>query len=182
MKTPQKISTSIFLASDKKWLNKASKTTRKTAEKINRDTKPLQKKIGKLVTDKNGLLHKAIGKTLDVALPAAGEALGAAASTYFAGNPEVGAVVGKKLGSVGRKTLKNKTGYGVPGVGEYNKGNINLEKTLQKYAPEYGHKTPAVIKCKRGASKRCEVVKKVMKEQGLSLPQASKFVKENNLW
>jgi hypothetical protein len=93
----------------KKTANKASKTTRKTAEKINRDTKPLQKKIGKSVTDKNGLLHKAIGKTLDVALPAASEALGAAAGTYFAGNPELGAVVGKKLGSVGRKVLKNKT-------------------------------------------------------------------------
>jgi hypothetical protein len=33
-----------------------------------------------------------------------------------------------------------------------------------------------------GGSKRGEIVKQVMKEQGLSLPQASKFVKENNLY
>ena len=33
-----------------------------------------------------------------------------------------------------------------------------------------------------GSTKRGEIVKQVMKEQGLSLPQASKFVKENNLY
>ena len=33
-----------------------------------------------------------------------------------------------------------------------------------------------------GSTKRGEIVKQVMKEQGLSLPQASKYVKENNLY
>ena len=164
--------------------NKTSSATRKTAEKINRDTKPLQRQIVKSTVDEDGLIHKAIGKTLDYALPAAGEALGAAASTYFTGDPTTGAMVGKKVGSVGRNALKSKTGYGVPGVGEYNKGNIDLAKTLNKYAPEYRQKKPDVIsgKYKRRASGRCDVVKHIMKEQGLSLPQASKFVKENNLW
>ena len=169
----------------KKRANKASKITRKTAEKLNRATKPLQKKIANSVTDEDGLLHKAIGKTLDTALPAAGEALGAAASTYFTGNPELGAMVGKKAGQVGRNDLKKKTGYGVRGVGQYDKGNIDLEKALNKYAPQYRNdvirqKKPAV--CKKPASGRCEVVKKIMKEKGISLPAASKFVKENKLW
>ena len=33
-----------------------------------------------------------------------------------------------------------------------------------------------------GSTKRGEIIKQVMKEQGLSLPQASKYVKENNLY
>jgi hypothetical protein len=35
---------------------------------------------------------------------------------------------------------------------------------------------------KNGRSARAEIVKKVMKEKGLSLPQASKYVKENGLY
>ena len=35
---------------------------------------------------------------------------------------------------------------------------------------------------KRAPSKRAELVKKVMKEKGLSLPAASKYVKDNNLY
>jgi histone H1/5 len=170
----------------KKTANKASKTTRKTAEKINRETKPLQKKIAKSVTDKDGLLHKAIGKTLDYALPAAGEALGAAAGAYT-GNPALGAMVGKKVGSVGRNALKSKTGYGIPGVGQHNKGNIDLEKTLNKYAPQYKNdmirlKKPDTTRRIQPVNGRCEVVKQIMKEKGMSLPEASKYVKQNNLW
>ena len=32
------------------------------------------------------------------------------------------------------------------------------------------------------SNNRIEIVKKIMKEKGLTLPQASKFVKENNLY
>jgi hypothetical protein len=89
--------------------------------------------------------------------------------------------------------LKSKTGYGVPGVGQYDKGNIDLKKTLNKYAPQYKNdmirlKKPAVIKGKdkirsiKPVNGRCEIVKKNMVEKGLSLPEASKFVKQNNLW
>ena len=35
---------------------------------------------------------------------------------------------------------------------------------------------------KRTPSKRNVIVKQIMKEKGLSLPQASKYVKENNLY
>jgi len=35
---------------------------------------------------------------------------------------------------------------------------------------------------KRAPSKRAELVKKIMKEKGLSLPAASKYVKDNNLY
>ena len=171
----------------KKAANKTSTVTRKGAEEVNRNTKPLQKKIAKSVTDEDGLLHQAIGKTLDYAIPAAGEALGAAASTYFTGDPELGAMVGKKAGQVGRNALKKKTGYGAPGVGEYAKGNVDLAKTLRKYAPEYKNdmirqKKPDVIRRVKPVNGRCDVVKQVMNEKGLSLPQASKYVKANKLW
>jgi hypothetical protein len=174
-------------AATKKAATKTAKVTKNTAKVVNKKTKPLQKKIAKSVTDEDGLLHKAIGKTLDVALPAAGEALGAAASTYFTGNPELGAMVGKKAGEMGRKKLKSKTGYGVAGVGQYDKGNIDLEKTLNKYAPQYKNdvirlKKPDTTRRIQPVNGRCEVVKKIMKEKGLSLPEASKFVKQNNLW
>jgi hypothetical protein len=162
-----------------------AKATKKGAEKLNRDTKPLQKQIAKSVTDEDGLLHKAISKTLDSAIPMAGEALGTAVGAY-SGNPALGAMVGKQGAQVGRNHLKSKTGYGVQGVGKYNdKGNIDLEKTLSKYAPQYKTDVirqykPAV--CKKPASGRCEIVKQIMKEKGLSLPQASKYVKQNKLW
>lgn len=166
-----------------------AKTTRKTAEQVNRTTKPLQKKIAKSVTDEDGLLHKAIEKTLDTAIPMAGEAIGTAIGAY-AGNPALGAMVGKTAGQVGRSQLKNKTGYGIPSVGQYNKGNIDLEKTLNKYAPQYKNDVirqikPAVMpkkSNKKPASERCKIVKQVMQEKGLSLPQASKYVKDNKLW
>lgn len=171
----------------KKAAKTGAKVTRKTAEKVNRDTKPLQKSIAKSVTDEDGLLHKAIGKTLDVAIPAAGEALGAAASTYFTGDPTMGAMVGKKAGQLGRSHLKSKTGYGAPGVGEYAKGNVDLAKTLRKYAPEYKNdmlrqKKPDVVRRVKPVNGRCEVVKQIMKEKRISLPEASKYVKKNNLW
>ena len=35
---------------------------------------------------------------------------------------------------------------------------------------------------KKKLNGRAVLVKQVMKEQGLSLPQASKYVKENDLW
>ena len=35
---------------------------------------------------------------------------------------------------------------------------------------------------KSGSNPRAEIVKQVMREQGLSLPAASKFVKENGLY
>lgn len=42
---------------------------------------------------------------------------------------------------------------------------------------------PAVAKGgKRAPNKRAEIVKKVMKQHGLNLPQASKYVKEHNLY
>ena len=98
-------------------------------------------------------------------------------------------MVGRAAGQVGRDVLKSKTGYGVPGVGEYDKGNVDLAKTLKKYAPEYqndfkGKVKPAVMprETKKKLNSRAVLVKQVMKEQGLSLPQASKYVKENDLW
>jgi hypothetical protein len=106
---------------------------------------------------------------------------------------EIGGKLGKKGGDIGRDKLNKKTGYGVPGVGKYKK-NINLDKVIDKYVPDLKTggsdvkmKSAVVTRSKpRQISKRMternDVVKKIMKEKGLSLPQASKYVKENNLW
>jgi len=171
----------------KKTANQTSSSTKKAANTGSKATVSAANKIAKSVTNEDGLLHEAIGKTLDYAIPAAGEALGAAASVYFTGDPKLGAMVGKKVGEVGRSQLKKKTGYGAPGVGEYAKGNVDLAKTLRKYAPEYKNdivkqKKPDVIRRVKPVNGRCDVVKQVMKEKGLSLPQASKYVKANKLW
>jgi len=40
----------------------------------------------------------------------------------------------------------------------------------------------AIVGCGKGKSERAEIVRKVMREQKLSLPQASKYVKEHNLY
>jgi hypothetical protein len=166
-----------------------AKATVKTANKANKATKSTQKAIAKSVVDEDGFLHKVIVKANDKILPEVGAALGAAASTYLTGDPTMGEMVGRAAGQAGRNKLKDKTGYGVPGVGEHDKGNVDLEKTLRKYAPEYQndfkHKNkPAVMP--RGSNKKVNgrsiVVKQIMHEKGLSLPQASKYVKENNLW
>lgn len=139
--------------------------------------------IKRSATREDGFLHQAIEKVNDHAIPMAGEALGSAAGTALGtaiGNPALGAAVGAKVGraagQIARKELNKKTGYGVAkGVGKYKK-NVNLDKIIDKYVPAL--KSGEI----KSVSSRAQVVKQVMKETGLSLPQASKYVKENNLW
>jgi hypothetical protein len=63
-----------------------------------------------------------------------------------------------------------------------------LAKTVAPLAPlllALGEMKPAVVKKRAvggGAKARGAIVSRVMKEQGLSLPMASKFVKENGLY
>lgn len=146
--------------------------------------------IKKSTIDKDGLIHKVISKVADKAIPMAGEAIGAAVSTYFTGDPEIGAKIGKQAGEMGRKELDKKTGYGTPGIGKYKK-DVKLDMLLTKYVPNY--KTQVhnkkdddfkikINKPKKAISSRNLIVAKIMKEHNLSLPDASKYVKKHNLY
>ncbi len=154
------------------------------AKEINEKTKPAQRAIVKSTVNKNGVIHKGIVKFNDIAIPMAGQAVGTAVGAYM-GNPAAGAIVGKAAGQVGRDVLKTETGYGVKGVGKYKK-EANLDKIITKYVPELASGTKKATgggkKIASTVSDRNKVVRDVMREKGLSLPQASKYVKDNNLW
>lgn len=159
----------------------ARKTVVRVAKKLDKDTKPAQKLVAKTAVkaakaikqsaiDKDGLVHKGIEKVNDVAIPLAFEALGGVASTALYGEPESGMQVGKMAGDVVRGVVKKKTGYGKKEtVGKYSDG-VQLNKLLDKYVK-------SAVQSNRG-----NIVKQVMQEKGLSLPQASKYVKDNNLY
>ena len=142
--------------------------------------------IAKSATREDGILHQVIEKVNDYAIPMAGQAIGTAVGTAVGtsvGNPAMGAVVGAKMGKAGgeiaRKQLNQKTGYGtVAGVGKYKK-NVNLDKVIDKYVPAL--KT-GKGKVSKAMNSRNDVVRMIMNEKDMSLPQASKYVKENNLW
>lgn len=176
-------------------------------EGIGKLTKNIKKKatktgntIKKSTVNKNGTIHQIIEKSLDYAIPLAAEAVGAAASTYLTGDPTSGAALGKAAGEAGRDKLHSKTGYGDKpsevGIGKYEK-NIHLDKIIDKYArqaapkqgetyKEHPSDTPYTPLPKKRVNnsldERNKLVHKVMKERNLSLPQASKYVKDNNLY
>jgi hypothetical protein len=146
------------------------------------------KKIKKKVTP---ILKGLVSVGLDVGMPA----LGAAVSTAFSANPAIGTFVGK----LAREALRAKTGVGRKSkdVGIYEGGglvNLATGAIVGKVARE-------AVKSRRGKGKDFQVkprpkpklgtgnrnarnllVKKVMKEKGMSLPQASKYIKENNMY
>ena len=66
---------------------------------------------------------------------------------------------------------------------------MQLKNIINKYVPDYKQdiKEPLTESNTQASSKkqkysRGEIVKQVMLEQGLSLPQASKYVKDKNLY
>lgn len=173
----------------KKAANKTSHAIKEGAYATDRATKGTRRALKKSTVDENGAIHQIISKTADLAIPMAATSAGLAIGTAT-GNPTVGLMAGKIAGDVSRKQLKQHTGYGVPGVGEY-KNNVSLDKLLTKYAPNYKeevkttNKKVTVVKPKKTNNKvnqRNILVKKIMTEKKLNLPQASKYVKDNNLY
>lgn len=158
--------------------------------------------IKKSAIDKDGFIHQAISNTADYAIPA----LGAAASTYFTGNPEIGEAVGKSA----RNTLKEKTGYGVKsgggGVGIYKGGNKSssstqkmvqseINKAINQFLPEgttvmgkgvadvANKPAPKALKNNKSREDRNIIVKRIMAERGIkSMPEASSIVKAEGLY
>jgi outer membrane lipoprotein SlyB len=173
---------------------KASRQVKHVANK----TEKIAKKTGKTLKDstvnKKGVIHQVIVEANNKLIPLAGEALGTAVGTAVGtsmGNPilgaSIGASVGKSAGKVGRDTLKNETGYGM----KKNLHDVDLNKVMQKYvkhqAQDLRRNVPTTkrvgnVKLEGGRSKRNIIVKEIMKEKNFSLPQASKYVKENNLF
>jgi hypothetical protein len=109
------------------------------------------------------------------------------------GNPvlgaSIGASVGKSAGKVGRDTLKNETGYGM----KKDMHNVDLNKVMNKYVKHQAQDLRRNVATKKVGNVRIEgggggikarniIVKQIMKEKSLNLPQASKYVKDNNLF
>lgn len=122
------------------------------------------KKIGKKVLY-NPVVKGAITSALDVGAPLAGQAL----STYFGMDPKLGLAISQGA----RKGVKEATGFG---VGAYSGGGVVGSRSGGSVGSRSGGAKP------KSKSKRAEIVKRVMKEQGMTLPQASKYVKEHNLY
>jgi hypothetical protein len=183
---------------------KASKSVSRGVSHGTHEVSKVAKKTGKTLKDstvnKKGVIHQIIVEANNKLIPLAGEALGTVVGTAIGtsmGNPilgaSIGASVGKSAGKVGRDTLKNETGYGM----KKNVHEVDLSKVMQKYvkhqAQDLKHYAPKKnigdIKIEGGRSNSVKslksrniIVKEIMKEKNLNLPQASKYVKENNLF
>jgi hypothetical protein len=167
---------------------KVEKNVKHGAYKLDRATRGVQKQIAKSATDKNGLIHTVISRTLDEVPQLLGEA--AAMGAIATGNPELAGLAQEavtKGASYGRNKLEDKTGYGAKGK--------DMDAIFKKYVPGYkddikatkssGPKRAPKTKSQsapRITSARNELVKKIMAEKGLSMPQASKYIKDNNLY
>ena len=139
---------------------------------------------------KNPVVKDIITKGLDYGAPIVGRQIG-----QFIGNPELG----EDAVNFARKKLKEKTGYG-------NKYQLYMNKNMSggMCCPKKGKGVKSGgggpvsgggvksggggpvsgggVKSGGAKTKRAELVKKIMREKKLSLPQASKYIKENNLY
>jgi hypothetical protein len=165
---------------------KVEKNVKHGAYQLDRATRGVQKQIAKSATDKNGLIHTVISRTLDEVPQLLGEA--AAMGAVATGNPELAGLAQEavtKGASYGRNKLEDKTGYGAKGK--------DMVAIFKKYVPGYKEdikatkssgpkRAPKSQLAPRITSARNELVKKIMAEKGFSMPQASKYIKDNNLY
>lgn len=141
------------------------------------------KKVGKVV-------KPIASKVLDVGVPLVGKVLGNALTPVL--GPQLGNAVANVVTTQGRDVVKGTTGAGVKkkrvrkskveGIGEYTgsgvgKKNSKKEKVSKKSEKDSSTKSAGQAKM----AKRNILVKQIMKEKGLNLPQASKYVKEHKL-
>jgi hypothetical protein len=166
--------------------------------------------IKKSATDKNGIIRQAISATADSVLPALGTAVGTYFGNPIAGEVigQTGRNVLKAKTGYGNKGLAVKCERG---VGVYKGGSAGstkqlvqaeINKAINQYLPEgvsnnvmgkgVGEsepekpKKPIALKNKPNINdnrtERNKLVKLVMVERGVSLPQASKLVKAEGLF
>ena len=138
------------------------------------------KKIGRTIKKvvKNPTVKKIISSALDVGAPIAGKALGT-----LVGQP----ILGAQAATIGRKILKESTGYGKKGIALYKGEGVKSGGCCPKEGK--GVKSGGVksggagpVSGGKRINKRAEIVKKIMKEKKMSMIQASKYVKDNNLY
>ncbi len=137
------------------------KTAYKVGDEIKKEARP------------KGVLGQMASEALNQAPGVIGDAVGAAVLAV-SGNPILAEQISsgvEKGADIGRDVMKEKTGYGK---------KMNMSKVIEKYVKEE-NKTDKP-KRTRKVSERNILVKKVMKEQGLSLAKASQYIKENNLY
>jgi hypothetical protein len=129
------------------------------ARNVGREISHGAKEVGKIATP----IVKDIAKQASSKyLPQAGKMLGALAGESIAtavGQPELAPVLGSYGSQLGSKA-----------------GTTASQKLNQKIGSAMYRKKPSVV------NKRGEIVKKVMKEHGMNLPQASAFVKAHGLY
>jgi hypothetical protein len=174
----------------RKLFKKASKKIKKSNSEIGKIAKQGSKgvvvgatksgnAIAKSATDKNGIIRGTTSAILDEIPMVLGKLteLGVEAGvTAYTGNAEAGKLSGKVSGNLvkkgadaGRNKLEEKTGY----------GDVNLVKVIDKYVKS---DMPEKIKRVPKHNPRNDIVKSIMKEKGLSMPQASSYVKANGLY
>lgn len=167
-----------------KFFKKAGRSIQHGAYKLDRDTRGAQKQVvkagnsvGHSTTDKNGLVRHLIQSTNDVVLPVAGTVAGTAIGAYVGGpaGAVVGAKVGNMTGQIVRKTIAKQTGYGKP---------VSMKDIINKYVPNYQEDVKSVpVTHTKVTSARNLLIKKLMAENpGMTLPQASKYIKDNGLY
>lgn len=175
---------------------------KKVAYKADRDTRGMQAEVVKganqvdhSVKDKNGLGRHIIQSANDVLIPEIASAVGRSIAIAM-GDPtgNSGAYAGKLGGQIARKTLAKETGYGAkPHAGasgakpRHTKEGLELEDIINRYVPEYTkdvkHVDLDLAPKKRKVSARNILIKKIMAENpGFTLPQASKYIKDNGLY
>lgn len=162
----------------KKATDKTVKGIKQVSYKADRDTRGLQSEFERSATKDNGLIKSIITRTLDEVPAIAGDA--AAAAAIASGNPGLAPAAKYatvKSTKVGRNVLKDKTGY----------GSKNINEIIDKYVPGYKQDVKPRSNARfaptpRPTSRRNYLVKQVMKEQNLSMPKASKYITDNNLY
>jgi hypothetical protein len=177
----------------RKLFKRASKKIKKSNSEIGKITKQGSKavvvgatKTGNAIshsaTDKNGIIRGVTSAILDKTPMVLGELtkLGVEAGvTAYTGNPAAGKLSGKLVGNLvqngadkGRDKLEEKTGY----------GDVNLVKIIDKYVKSNMPNVVEKVKRVPKHNPRNDIVKNIMKEKGLSMPQASSYVKANGLY
>lgn len=106
------------------------------------------------------------------------------------GFQQFGRTVGRETGKAKHtldqfgRTVGRKAKEAAPAIGQFAKEQgINLDKTLGKVAVDMAIKKATGGKMKmKGQSARGVLIKKIMKDHGMSMIQASKYIKSNGLY
>lgn len=141
-------------------------------------------------------IDQKISNGLDIALPGAGESLGAMAGHLILNDRAKGATKGKELGMKARKAVKDTTGYGInqcskSGVGIYDpkpnvQGTLNSKLKVVGRGKCGGKSTGKSTGNSTGNStgkmeRRRQLIKKLMTEHGWSMIKASQEIAKQKM-